>query len=198
MNLIDKDALVAEVDRLIERAKAERVLYPKTILSAKNLLLLEDYDSLKNFINTLEVKDPYEQIVQYDSIKAGIQAHAETYSFNIESELFNQLTEEQQKLWRKEIEQACISGGEAGVELARDIRYKENLEVKEVGVWKTVDNINLPQADRNKIYCVLSKGKYLLAKVINHPHDELLQWCCTEFPFHCYDMCEGDKYMQIV
>lgn len=72
------------------------------------------------------------------------------------------------------------------------------LEVKEVGVWKTVDNINLPQADKNKIYCVLSKGKYLLAKVINHPHDELLQWCCTEFPFHCYDMCEGDKYMQIV
>ena len=64
--------------------------------------------------------------------------------------------------------------------------------------WKVVDNINLPQADRNKIYCVLSKGKYLLAKVINHPHDELLQWCCTEFPFHCYDMCEGDKYMQIV
>ena len=140
MNLIDKDALVAEVDRLIERAKAERVLYPKTILSAKNLLLLEDYDSLKNFINTLEVKDPYEQIVQYDSIKAGIQAHAETYSFNIESELFNQLTEEQQKLWRKEIEQACISGGEAGVELARDIRYKENLEVKEVDLEKEVAN----------------------------------------------------------
>jgi hypothetical protein len=54
---IDKDALVAEIDRLIERAKAERVLYPKTILSAKNLLLLEDYNSLKDFINDLEVKD---------------------------------------------------------------------------------------------------------------------------------------------
>lgn len=83
-------------------------------------------------IDTLEVKDPYEQCVQYDSVKAGIQAHAETYSFNIESELFNQLTKEQQKLWRKEIEQACISGGDVGVELARDVRYKENLEVKEV------------------------------------------------------------------
>ena len=69
--------------------------------------------------------------VQYPSVKAGIQAHAETYSFNIESELFNQLTKEQQKLWRKEIEQACISGGEMGVELARDPRYKENLELKE-------------------------------------------------------------------
>ena len=80
----------------------------------------------------LEVKDPYEQSVQYDSIKAGIQAHAETYSFNIESVLFNQLTKEQQKLWRKEIEQAVISGGDAGVTLAKDTRYKENFELKEV------------------------------------------------------------------
>ena len=73
------------------------------------------------------------------------------------------------------------------------------LEVKEVGVWKTVDNINPPQADRNKIYCVLSKNKYLLARVIEHPQDDdLLQWKCTEFPHHRYDMCEGDKYMQIV
>jgi len=79
----------------------------------------------------VEKIDPYEECVQYDSIKAGIQAHAETYSFNIESELFNQLSKEQQGLWRKEIEQACISGGEVGVELARDQRYKENLEVKE-------------------------------------------------------------------
>jgi hypothetical protein len=84
-----------------------------------------------NFLDSIEVKDPYEECIQYDSIKAGIQAHAETYSFNIESELFNQLTKEQQVLWRKEIEQACISGGEAGVELARDPRYKENFEVKE-------------------------------------------------------------------
>ena len=65
--------------------------------------------------------------------------------------------------------------------------------------WKVVDNINLPQADRNKIYCVLSKNKYLLARVIEHPQDDdLLQWKCTEFPHHRYDMCEGDKYMQIV
>ena len=119
---IDKDALVAELEK--RRSK-----------NAKNKLNLaasfED-NYLLSFIDTLEVIDPYEQCVQYDSIKAGIQAHAETYSFNIESELFNQLTPEQQKLWRKEIEQACISGGEMGVELARDIRYKENLEVKEV------------------------------------------------------------------
>ena len=74
-------------------------------------------------------------------VKAGIQAHAETYSFNIESELFNQLTKEQQALWRKEIEQACISGGEVGVELAKDPRYKENLEVKEVDFETELDRI---------------------------------------------------------
>ena len=78
----------------------------------------------------LLLKDPYGQCIQYPSIKDGIKAHAETYSFNIESELFYQLTKEQQKLWRKEIEQAYIRG--AGVELARYIRYKENLEVKEM------------------------------------------------------------------
>lgn len=92
-------------------------------------MITEDYCSF-------EVKDPYEQCVQYDSIKTGIQALAETYSFNIESELFNQLSKEQQGLWRKEIEQAYINGGEAGVEFARDTRYKENLEVKEVDLEK--------------------------------------------------------------
>ena len=98
------------------------------------------YNDVKDIIATLEVKDPYEQCVQYDSIKAGIQAHAETYSFNIESELFNQLTKEQQALWRKEIEQACVSGGEIGYELAKDSRYKENLEVKEVDLEKEIDD----------------------------------------------------------
>lgn len=56
-NLIDKSALVAEIEKLIEKAKAERVLYPKTILSAKNYLLIEDYNKLLSFINSLEVKE---------------------------------------------------------------------------------------------------------------------------------------------
>lgn len=71
-------------------------------------------------------RDIYKQRVKYPSVKDGIKSHAETYSFNIESVLFNQLTKEQQELWRKEIEQAYISGGDAGVEFARDIRYPEN------------------------------------------------------------------------
>ena len=57
--------------------------------------------------------------IKYASIEAAIKAHAETYSFNIESKLFPQLTKEQQKLWRKEIEQACISGGNAVVSLCK-------------------------------------------------------------------------------
>lgn len=120
MKLIDKDAVLVEIERVLNSYD------PNEITSGRYALA-----DLRDFINTLEVKDPYEQCVQYSNIEDGIRAHAEVYSFNIESELFNQLTKEQQVLWRKEIEQACISGGEAGVELARDSRYKENLEVKE-------------------------------------------------------------------
>ena len=57
MKLIDKSALVAEIEKFIERAKAERVLLPKTILAAKNYLLIEDYNKLLSFIDTLEVKE---------------------------------------------------------------------------------------------------------------------------------------------
>jgi hypothetical protein len=101
-----------------------------------NLAAAFEDNYLLSFIDTLEVIDPYAKIVQYSSVKDGIQAHAEDYSFNIESELFNQLTKEQQALWRKEIEEACISGGYAGYQLAKDPRYKENLEVKEVDLEK--------------------------------------------------------------
>jgi len=116
----------------------------------------ENYDKV---LETLEVIDSYEQCAQYDSIKAGIQAHAETYSFNIESELFHQLTKEQQALWRKEIEQACVSGGEAGVELARDPRYEENLETKDALIDKAVDYIaNNMRCDG---YTLQTKSKFI-------------------------------------
>ena len=84
--------------------------------------------------HSFELANPYGQAVLFASIEGGIKEHAETYSFNTESKLFNQLTKEQQKLWREEIEQACISGGEMGIELARDTRYKENLEAIEVAL----------------------------------------------------------------
>ena len=127
---ISKSALVAEIERLMRTTFTN---FDEGVNAAAQTLL--------EIIDTLEVKeDPYELCVQYDSIKDAIQAHAETYSFNIASELFNQLTKEQQKLWREEIEQACISGGDAGYTLAKDPRYKENLEVKEVDLGKELDS----------------------------------------------------------
>ena len=127
---IDKSALVAEIDRLKDKFSG----YPTCSnydYGVKDGRLI-GYDEVLHIIDTLEVIDPYAKIVQYPSVKDGIQAHAEDYSFNIESELFNQLTKEQQALWRKEIEEACISGGYAGYQLAKDPRYKKNLEVKEM------------------------------------------------------------------
>lgn len=127
---IDKAAVVADIERI------KNTEYNKNFISDDVACCA--LDMVIDIIDTLEVKDPYEQCVQYDSIKDGIQAHAETYSFNIESELFNQLTKEQQALWRKEIEQACISGGDAGYLLAKDPRYRENLKVKEVDLEKEI------------------------------------------------------------
>ena len=122
MEVIYKDKIIAEINKRIMDAPID--CYGHRRVWA--------YNDVKNILDTLEGIDPYEQCIQYASVKDGIEYYAKTYSFNIESELFNQLTKEQQELWRKEIEQACIYGGEAGVELARDLRYKENLEVKEV------------------------------------------------------------------
>lgn len=130
---IDKSALVAEIEERRDNLISLSESCPANTAAKSGFYAqAQTLEGIKNFIDTLEVKDPYEQCIQYDSIKAGIQAHAETYSFNIESELFNQLTKEQQALWRKEIEQAVISGGDAGVSLAKDTRYKENHDVKEV------------------------------------------------------------------
>ena len=128
MKLIDKTILIGEIKRLIDccykicagNLDFLQKSYPEDYYS------IETYKNILSFIDTLEVINPYEQCIQYSSIKDGIKTYAENYSFNIESKLFNQLTKEQQVLWRKEIEQACITGGEAGVELAKDPRYKKN------------------------------------------------------------------------
>lgn len=89
---IDKDALVAEIDRLIEKAKAERVLYPKTILSAKNLLLLEDYDRLKKIIDKIEVKevDLEKEFDDYtkDIMACDIQFEPFTHMYNCAKHFF--------------------------------------------------------------------------------------------------------------
>jgi hypothetical protein len=130
---IDKYDLVAEIRKRIDRDNEKSASYSDNSEHDYLCRVKEKvYQSLLSFIDTLEVIDPYALWIQYPSIEDGIKAHAETYSFNIESQLFHQLTKEQQALWRKEIEQACISGGEVGVELATDPRYKESLEAEEM------------------------------------------------------------------
>ena len=139
---VDKEAIIAEIERIMNKQQEickEDVAHGKKYPDPKNIEIIYQLQQFVKFIDTLEVKDPYEQCIQYASIEDGIKAHAETYSFNIESLLFNQLTKEQQALWRKEIEQACISGGYAGYELAKDPRYKENVEAKEVDLDKEID-----------------------------------------------------------
>ena len=130
---IDKSAVVAEIEKRIKETESIQPKFDQFWAGQ-----ISAFKGILKILDTLEVIDPYALQVQYPSVKDGIQAHAETYSFNIESELFNQLMKEQQGLWRKEIEQAYINGGEAGVELARDLRYKENLEVKEVDINKEI------------------------------------------------------------
>lgn len=114
--------------------KSALVAWAKETYLCENASMIRKvcFKQLLEYLDSLEVIDPYEQYIQYASIESGIKAHAEDYSFNIESELFNQLTKEQQALWRKEIEEACISGGYAGYQLAKDPRYKKNLELKEM------------------------------------------------------------------
>ena len=51
----------AEIEKRKTKAEAERVLYPKTILSAKNFLLINDYVELLSFLSTLESEKPINQ-----------------------------------------------------------------------------------------------------------------------------------------
>ena len=103
--------------------------------------LYKNFGQVKDFTLTVKIAkkfyemgmkhqepDPY---IQYASREDGIKAHAEDYSFNIESELFQQLNKEQQELWRKEIEQAVLSGGYCGLGLISDKRYDKKEPVSE-------------------------------------------------------------------
>lgn len=117
-------------DELLRLAKEEPVSvwhdanHPPEIYSN---ILVRTYD---NIVESTEDVDACN--IQYASIDGAIKAHAEDYSFNIESELFQQLTPEQQKMWRKEIERAVLSGAYSGLNLARDERYEENRQEESV------------------------------------------------------------------
>ena len=77
---IDKSALVAEIERRKQVAFGWMETAPNDAIEAE----FELCDNILSFLDKLEVKDPYELRVQYPSLKDGIKAHAETYSFNIE------------------------------------------------------------------------------------------------------------------
>ncbi len=119
---------------------------------AEQFRFIEIYESLIKFIDSLPeeplLEDGKSNTIKYDSREDGIYSHATTYSFNIESQLFPQLTEEQQKLWRKEIENACISGGFNGLNLADDTRYdkeehNEDLEETAINAWNKYSGLEL-------------------------------------------------------
>lgn len=166
---ISKSALVAEIEKFEKALK--NACKPNPFGNTEECMTaaeLQALDVVKETINTLEVKE-----VDFE----------EYYHKFLEKEWF----------------------GNSHVRTVSEMMAFTAKHFFELGLkaqhdnWKVVDNINPPQADRNKIYCVFTKDRHILATVINHPkNEELLQWKCTEFPYHRYDMCEGDKYMQIV
>lgn len=97
--------------------------------NGNNSILICNQDDFQ-LVDQNPIEWGYDNRVQYASVESGIKAFASTYSFNIESKLFPQLTNKQQQLWREEIEQAVIAGGEDGIELTRDNRYKENRTIE--------------------------------------------------------------------
>jgi len=131
MNRIEK--VLNEIDGKLEELYGKLPDASKVIdgtATTEEIAVTGQYTAYESIEKTIKKYFPkyIDERIQYASVDDGIYAHAETYSFNIPSELFDQLTPEQQKLWRKDIEDAVISGGYCGVELARDERYEENQE----------------------------------------------------------------------
>ena len=131
MNRIEK--VLNEIDGKLEELYGKLPDASKVIdgtATTEEIAVTGQYTAYESIEKTIKKYFPkyMDKRIQYASVDDGIHAHADTYSFNIPSELFNQLTPEQQKLWHKDIEAAVISGGYCGVELARDERYEENQE----------------------------------------------------------------------
>ena len=168
MKLIDKDDLVAEINKRIIDAPINNIGHQRVWA----------YNDVKDIINTLEAKE-----------------------VDLENELNDFI--ERQKAWVKDDWVVEYNNGDSFNHIydLRDIAkhfFELGNKAQKGEIWQVVDNVNHPQAYKNKIYCVFTKDRYILATVINHRKDEeLLQWKCTEFPHHRYDMCEGDKYMVI-
>ena len=116
-HFIDKSAVEAEINRLDEHYHISKSAEGQKFIVCLLVFLKNPYESI---IQDVSIKEGNER-----GLKVGIQTHAQMYSYYIQSELFNQLTKESQKLYMKEIEQACISGGFNAIKLTKDPRCKE-------------------------------------------------------------------------
>ena len=92
------------------------------------------------------------------------QSPAEEYSFNIESELFNQLTKEQQELWRKEIEQAYNVGADA----QKPSEWSEEDEAKLKSVLFHIEDVENKE--------VIDWLKSLKGRITWKPTEEQIYW----------------------
>ena len=217
---IPKAAVVAEIENLLEPVR-QRLERDKNDPWDSDIAVYKFGKQLIKNINTLEekendfkdIKSVFEgQYLAKDEVVATIerlQDECEEQGVNngveLLEKLFNKLDTIEVKEVDLEKELDSMITPELKFHKALPSLFDVAKHFFELGLkaqhdnWKVVDNTNFPQGDRTKIYCVFTKQQYILATVINHPQDEdLLQWKCTEFPFHRYDMCEGDKYMQII
>ena len=126
-------------------------------------------------IISAEAKESLYGSVYCDSIATKTKENmtkAEEYSFNIESSLFQQLTKEQQALWRKEIEQAYNAGAkwqeqkdtellqEAGIVIVPEDHFERmkrsliQLASQIKNLWKPADGDDLPEIDKEVIVLV--------------------------------------------
>ena len=143
MKYIDADKLITKIEKSKNELKSlmSKLYYAANYKECK--AELNGYNKILSIVSSLQQEQPEVDLmdtrIQYASVHDGIKSFAETYSFNIDSQLFPQLSKEQQELWRKEIEQAAVSGGDIGITLARDVRYNENQSQPEVDLEKEID-----------------------------------------------------------
>ena len=94
--------LIQKIKAEIERRMKELDEQIVDIYDSKAVLRKDELQKLLSFLSTLESEKPI--------IPDDLEEAAGEYSFNIPSKLFHLLSEDQQILWKKEIEQAYLAG----------------------------------------------------------------------------------------
>lgn len=79
------ETIRAEIERLKERAAAERVLHPQTILAAKNYLLIKDYDNLLAFLDTI-AEQPKPKPMNIPSAGGGMSTTPPKFKLDVKPE----------------------------------------------------------------------------------------------------------------